>query len=148
MKIYLGADHAGFELKEKIKSFLLEKDFDVEDCGAFTFDQNDDYPNLVLNAARKTSEDSSAFGIVFGKSGTGECIVANKAKGVRAALGFNKENVELSRLHNDANVLSLGSLFVNEKLAKELVKIFLETKFTNEERHVRRINKIKELENL
>jgi len=84
---------------------------------------------------------------VFGKSGAGECIVANKIKGIRAILGFSSENVELSRFHNDANVLSLGSMFVDENLARKLVRIFLETQFTNEERHIRRINKIKELEN-
>lgn len=146
MKIYLGTDHAGFELKEIIKSFLLEKGFETKDCGAFEFNKNDDYPDFISKAAIKVSQDSSSFGIVFGKSGAGECIVANKIKGIKAVLGFNKENVELSRLHNDANVLSLGSMFVNEELAKELVKIFLETRFTNEERHIRRINKIKELE--
>lgn len=146
MKIYLGTDHAGFDLKEKIKSFLLEKAFEVEDCGAFKFDNNDDYPDFVEKAAVKTSQDSSSFGIIFGKSGAGECMVANKIKGIRAVLGFNKENVELSRLHNNTNVLSLGSMFVDEELAKGLIKIFLETKFTNEERHVRRVNKIKEIE--
>lgn len=148
MKIYLGADHAGFELKEKIKSFLLENNYQVEDCGALTFNKDDDYPDFVSRAAKKTAEDTSSFGIVLGKSGAGECIVANKIKGIRAILGFSKENVELSRLHNDANVLSLGSMFTNELLALELVATFLETKFTNEERHVRRINKIRELENL
>ncbi len=147
MKIYLGADHAGFELKEKIKSFFLGKGFEIGDCGAFEFDKNDDYPDFVLKVSIKVSQDLSSFGIVFGKSGAGECMAANKIKGIRAMLGFSKENVELSRLHNDANVLSLGSMFVNEKLAEELVITFIETKFTNEERHIRRINKIRELEN-
>lgn len=147
MKIYLGTDHAGFELKEKIKSYLLEKNFQVEDCGAFEFDKNDDYPDFVSKAAVKTSEDFQSFGIVFGKSGAGECIVANKIKNIRAVLGFNMDNVRLAREHNDANVLSIGSGFVDEKTAKELVMIFLQTQFTNEERHIRRINKIKEIEN-
>ena len=146
MKVYLGTDHVGFELKNQIKSYLQEKGYEVEDCGAFSFDKNDDYPDFISKAAKKTSEDSSSFGIVFGKSGAGECIVANKIKGIRAILGFNKENVELSRLHNDANVLSLGSAFVKVELAKELVKLFLQTKFMHEERHIRRINKIKEIE--
>ena len=146
MKIYLGTDHAGFELKEKIKSYLVEKNFQVEDCGAFEFDKNDDYPDFVSKAAQKTSEDSQSFGIVFGKSGAGECITANKIKKIRAVLGFSAENVRLAREHNDANVLSMGSGFVNEKTAKELVTIFLQTRFTNEERHIRRINKIKEIE--
>lgn len=147
MKIYLGTDHAGFELKEKIKSYLKENSYEVEDCGAFVFDKNDDYPDFISKAAINVSNSPKSFGIIFGKSGAGECIVANKIKGVRAILGFSKENVELAREHNDANVLSLGSAFVDTQLAKELVKIFLETLFSNEERHIRRIDKIKKLEN-
>ena len=147
MKVFLGTDHAGFELKEKIKSYLSENGYEVEDCGAFIFDKNDDYPNFIARAAIGVSKNPNSKGIVFGKSGAGECIVANKIKGIRSILGFNKENVELARLHNDANVLSMGSAFVNDELAKELAKIFLETKFTNEERHVRRIKKITEIEN-
>jgi ribose 5-phosphate isomerase B len=147
MKIYLGADHAGFELKEKVKSYLLERKYDVEDCGAFEFNQNDDYPDFISKAAIMVSRESTSFGIIFGKSGEGENIVANKINGIRAILGFSKQNVELSRLDNDANILSLGSRFISENLAKELVDVFLNTKFTNEERHVRRINKITEIEN-
>jgi ribose 5-phosphate isomerase B len=147
MKIYLGTDHAGFELKEKIKSFLQEKGFETEDCGELEFDKNDDYPDFVSKAAIKTSEDPQSFGIIFGKSGAGECIAANKIKNIRAVLGFSAENVKLAREHNDANILSLGSAFINEELAKDLVTIFLQTQFTNEERHIRRINKIKDIEN-
>ena len=147
MKVFLGTDHAGFELKEKIKLYLSENGYEVEDCGAFAFDKNDDYPDFIARAAIGVSKNTDSRGIVFGKSGAGECIVANKIKGIRSILGFSKENVELSRLHNDANVLSLGSAFVNDESAKELVKIFLETKFTNEERHIRRIKKIIEIEN-
>ena len=147
MKIYLGTDHAGFELKENIKSILFQKGYNVEDCGAFEFNKDDDYPDFISKTAIKVSQDPFSLGIIFGKSGTGECMVANKIKGIRAILGFSKENVELSRLDNDANILSLGSKFISEELAKTLVEIFLNTKFTNEERHVRRINKIKEIEN-
>lgn len=147
MKVYLGADHAGFELKEKIKAYLTENHYEVEDCGAFSFDKNDDYPDFIAKAASKVANDKDSKGIIFGKSGAGECIVANKIKGIRAVFGFNKENVELSRLHNDANVLSLGSLFVNQETAKQLVKLFLETPFSNEERHIRRIDKIRKIEN-
>jgi len=146
MKVYLGTDHAGFELKEQIKSFLQEQRYEVEDCGAFTFDKTDDYPDFIAKAAINVSKNPNSKGIVFGKSGAGECIVANKIKGMRAILGFNKKNVELSRLHNDSNVLSLGSAFVNVALAKELVKLFLETPFSGEERHKRRIEKIKQIE--
>ena len=146
MKIYLGTDHAGFELKEKIKFFLVEKGFEVEDCGALEFDKNDDYPDFVSKAAQKTSQDPQSFGIIFGKSGAGECVFANKIKNIRAILGFSAENVRLAREHNDANILSLGSAFINEDLAKNLVTIFLQTLFSNDERHIRRINKIKEIE--
>lgn len=146
MKVYLASDHAGFELKEKVKSFLTEQGHEVEDCGAFSFDKDDDYPDFIKIAAEKVSQESDSFGIVFGKSGAGESVTANKIKGIRAAVGFSKENVELSRLHNNANVLSLGSMFVNEEQAKELVSIFLGTQFSNEERHVRRIEKIKKIE--
>lgn len=147
MKIYLGTDHAGFEFKENIKKFLINAGYDVEDCGAFEFNKNDDYPDFISKAAEKTSGDTSSFGIVFGKSGAGECIVANKIKGIRAVLGFTKKNVILARTHNNANVLSLGSEFVSVDKACELIKLFLATPFSNEERHVRRISKIIEIEN-
>ncbi len=146
MKLYLASDHAGFDLKEEIKLYLLSKNYEVEDCGNSTRDPNDDYPDFISKAAEKVSTDGSSRGIVFGKSGTGEAIVANKFKNVRAVVGFNLENVSLSRTHNNANVLSLGSQFVGLDLAKEMVDAFLSTEFPNEERHVRRINKIKLLE--
>lgn len=148
MKIYLGTDHAGFEFKENVKKFLTKEGYEIEDCGAFTFDKDDDYPDFISKAAKKTSEDPSSFGIVFGKSGAGECIVANKIKGIRAILGFTEKNVTLARTHNDANILSLGSEFVSNDKACSLIKLFLETPFSNEERHIRRINKIKTIENL
>lgn len=146
MKVYLASDHAGLELKEKIKIYLEGEEYKVVDCGAFDFDKDDDYPDFITAAAEKVSNDEGSFGIVLGKSGAGEAIVANKIKGIRAVLGFNRENVLLSRTHNDANVLSLGSAFVNEEEAKELVSLFLETPFSQEERHKRRIEKIKQIE--
>ncbi|PIT89008.1 MAG: ribose-5-phosphate isomerase [Candidatus Levybacteria bacterium CG10_big_fil_rev_8_21_14_0_10_36_7] len=145
MKIYLASDHAGFELKGVVKKYLEEKGYQVEDSGAFSFDKNDDYPDFIQKAALQTSKENG-IGIVFGKSGAGECIVANKIKGIRAILGFSKDNVKLSREHNDANVLSLGSQFVDENLAKELVDIFLSTPFSKEERHIRRVERIKKIE--
>ncbi len=146
MKIYLASDHAGLELKEKIKTYLGEKNYEVEDCGAFEFEKDDDYPDFVSAAAERVAKNEGSMGIVFGKSGAGEAIVANKIKGIRSALGFSRENVLLLRTHNDANVLALGSAFVSEKEAKELVILFLETPFSNEERHKRRIEKIKQIE--
>ncbi len=149
MKIYLGTDHAGFELKEHIKKFLIDNKYIVEDCGAYTYEKTDDYPDFVAKAARFVAKNfltDSSKGIVFGKSGAGECIVANKINGVRAVLAVNDENVQLSRLHNDANVLSLGSALVSNEKACELVKLFLETPFSEEERHKRRIEKITKIE--
>lgn len=146
MKIYLASDHAGFELKEFIKSKLKEMGNEVVDCGATSMDPNDDYPDFISKAAEGVAQNPGSFGIVFGKSGAGEAIVANKIKGVWAVLGFSIENVKLSREHNDANVLSLGSAFVSNDQAVHLVKLFLETQFSGEERHIRRINKIKQIE--
>lgn len=146
-KIYLATDHAGFELKEEIKVYLLSKNYDVEDCGNLEKAPDDDYPDWISKAAEKVSNNPSSFAIVFGKSGEGEAIVANKFKNVRAAVGFNAENVKLTRVDNNANVLCLGSQFVDNDLAKELVDLFLNTPFSNEERHIRRINKISSIEN-
>lgn len=146
MKIFLGTDHAGFEMKESIKTFLASQGHEVYDCGSLEYDKNDDYPDFVSIAAQKVSENSESFGIVFGYSGAGECIVANKIKGIRAILGVNEENVTLSREHNNANVLSLGSHFTDTRKAEELVNLFLTIPFSNEERHIRRINKISDLE--
>ncbi len=146
MKVYLAADHAGLELKEKMKTFLTEKGYEVTDCGAFEFEKDDDYPDFVAAAAEKVAKDEGSLGIVFGKSGAGEAIVANKIKGVRASVGFSRENVLLCRVDNDANILSLGSAFVNEEEAMQLAELFLETPFSQEERHKRRIEKITQLE--
>lgn len=147
MKIYLATDHAAFELKEFVKNELTNGGYDVEDCGALQFDPHDDYPDLIKIAAQKVGSDPGSFGVVFGKSGTGEAIVANKINGVRAVIAFNEENVRLSREHNNANVISIGSQFITNEKAVTLIKLFIHTAFTNEERHVRRIEKIHQLEN-
>lgn len=146
MKIYLASDHAGFELKNKVKDFLNSLNYEIEDMGDFTPNPTDDFPDFIAKASEKVSNDPLSRAIVFGKSGAGEEIVANKFKNVRAIIGFNKENVALARKHNDANVLSIGSEFVDSKLAIELVKLFLETPFSQEPRHKRRIEKIQEIE--
>lgn len=148
MKIYLATDHAGFELKEKVKSFLKEKGYEVEDCGAHEFDKDDDYPDFISKAAEKVSENPEDRGIIFGGSGQGEAIVANKFPGVRAVVfyGSEPEIIPLSREHNNANVLSIGARFVKEDELMPLVKKWLEMKFSADERHVRRIEKIEEIE--
>lgn len=146
MKVFLASDHAGFDLKNKIKIFLSTQNYQIEDMGDFQKQENDDYPQFIALAAEKVSQNPNHRAIVFGKSGTGEEIVANKFKNVRAVLGFNAENVRLSRQDNDTNVLSLGSQFVNPEDAIELVKIFLETPFSNAKRHQRRVDEITDIE--
>jgi ribose 5-phosphate isomerase B len=164
MKVYLGTDHAGFELKNKIAEFLKTEGFDVEDCGAFEFDKDDDYPDLISKAAQKVSENPESFGIVFGGSGQGEAIVANKFKNVRCALFYGPmippvatditgktsddpfEMLRLTREHNNSNMLSLGVRFLSEDDAKNAVKLFLNSKYSAQERHQRRIDKISRIE--
>ncbi|MDP3941319.1 MAG: RpiB/LacA/LacB family sugar-phosphate isomerase [bacterium] len=146
MKIFLGTDHAGFALKEHLKTFLLGKDYDVADDGAHVLDKDDDYPDFCALAAKHVAENPGSFGFVFGKSGTGELIVANKVKGIRCALAVNEENVRLAREHNDANMLSFGSAFATPEQMERFAILFLETVFSGEERHRRRIEKIREIE--
>ena len=143
MKIYLATDHAGFELKEKIKNFLKDEGYQVEDLGNFQYDEKDDYPDWIKPAAEKISKSPSDRAIVLGGSGQGEAMVANRYKGVRAAVlyKYDKDIVRLSREHGDANVLSLGARFLKEKDALKAVKLWLETPFPGEERHKRRIDK-------
>lgn len=147
MKIYIATDHAAFELKEYVKNHLTEGGYEVEDCGAYELDPNDDYPDWIKVAAQKTALSPGSYGVVFGKSGAGEAIVANKIKGARAVLAVNEENVRLSREHNNANILSIGSILVPNEQALSLIRLFIHTPFSNEERHVRRIDKISRIEN-
>lgn len=155
MKIYFAADHAGFEMKNALIEFVKELGFEVEDCGAYELNPNDDYPEFVKKAAQAVSEaPEAARAIVLGGSGQGEAIVANRFSGVRAVVYYgpafaeasagkgNLEVIRLSREHNDANVLSLGARFLSLDEAKEAVKLWLETPFSGEERHKRRIGEI------
>ncbi len=148
MKIYIGSDHAGYELKEKLKVYLGELGHEVDDKGAYSKDANDDYPDFIVPVAQAVVADGFSIGIVLGGSGEGEEMSANKVDGVRACeyYGGNLEIVKLSREHNDANVLSLGARFVSEEEAKQAVKIFIETPFSGDPRHIRRISKIEEEE--
>lgn len=164
MKIYLATDHAGFELKGKIAKFLEENGYEVEDCGPFEYDKNDDYPDFISRAAEKVSRDPQSRGIVLGGSGQGEAIVANKYKNVRCALFYAPrvvpgatdvagsksedpfEMLKLTREHNDSNMLSLGARFLTEKEVYKAIMLWIEAPFTNEERHARRIEKIKKIE--
>lgn len=143
--IYLATDHRGFELKEKIKNWLTEWGYDCEDMGAFEYNKDDDYPDFVHKAVQKVSENPEQNkAIILGGSGQGEAVVANRYKGVRAAVfyGGSEEIIKMSREHNNANVLSLGTSFLNEEAAKNAIRLWLETPFSEDERHIRRINKI------
>ena len=149
MKIIIASDHAGYELKEKLKKYLEQIGVNYEDVGPKRFEEKDDYPDFVIPAAKKVAKNpKSAKGIVIGGSGQGEAIAANKIKGIRAAVfyGGPLDIVKLSREHNDSNILSLASRFLTEEQAKVAVDIWLKTSFPKEERHVRRIKKIEEFE--
>lgn len=143
MTIYIGSDHAGFELKEYIKSYLQNKGYHMEDKGALWYDAEDDYPDFTRLVAESVSNDPTSRGIVLGGSGQGEAIVANRFHRVRAALyyGGSEDIIRLSRKHNDANVLSLGARFLDEQAALKAVEIWLNTSFDGG-RHARRIQKI------
>ncbi len=144
MKIFLGADHAGYELKEKIKSFLRGLGYEVADEGAFKLDPDDDYPDFIEIVAKQVASDPESRGIIFGGSGQGEAMCANRFKRVRAAVwyGGSDEILKLSREHNNANVLSLGARLVDETTAKRAIKLWLEMPFSGDDRHIRRIAKL------
>ena len=159
MKIYLGSDHAGFELKEKLKTYLVGLGYEMEDKGAFTLNKDDDYPDFILPVAEAVSIDSESKGIVLGMSGQGEAMCANRIPGVRAVVFYGPkepiqpvdvtgrqssdpfEIIKLAREHNNANVLSIGARFVTEDEAKFAIELFLSTKFSEDERHIRRLEK-------
>ncbi len=147
MRIYFGADHAGYRLKEKLKKFVEELGHEAVDAGAFSLIKDDDYPDFVIPAVRAAVA-TGGRAIVLGGSGIGECVAANKIKGSRAALAFDAYTAKMSRLDNDANVLCLGGRTAAAKgnAAEKIVKIFLATKFSGAERHKRRLKKIAELE--
>ncbi|MBL7047622.1 MAG: RpiB/LacA/LacB family sugar-phosphate isomerase [Candidatus Marinimicrobia bacterium] len=146
MIIYLGSDHAGYELKEAVKSFLKELGYDIDDKGAYWYDGDDDYPDFIQPVAKAVVSNPESYGIIFGGSGQGEAICANRLMGVRAAVyyGGPEDIIKLSRKHNNANILSLGARFISEDEAKEIIKLWLEVPFDGK-RHERRINKIDKL---
>jgi len=140
MIIHLAADHAGYSLKETVKEYLKDQGYEVQDHGAFEFDENDDYPDFIFPCVQMVSRDKESRGIIFGGSGQGEAMAANRVKGIRAAVyyGGSHEIVLLSRRHNDANVLSLGARFITEKEACEVIDLWLRESF-EQGRHVPRI---------
>jgi len=139
MRVFLGCDHAGFELKEHLVSWLKENGHEAVDCGAFVYDAVDDYPPFVLRAAQRTVAEPGSLGVVIGGSGNGEAIAANKVKGVRAALVWNEDTATLAREHNDANVMALGARQHDLATATRFLELFVGTAYSKEPRHTRRI---------
>src|SRR5262245_21131411 len=146
MRVYLGSDHAGFELKAALIEHLSKAGHEPVDCGALTYNPGDDYPGPCIAAASRTVADPGSLGVVIGGSGNGEQISANKVAGIRAALAWNDETARLAREHNDANVISIGARNHPVEDAERFVDIFLETPFSQDPRHVRRIGLVTEYE--
>jgi len=144
--IYLGSDHGGFEFKEQIKQYLTEKGIHTEDMGANSLNPTDDYTDFIIPVSEKVASVPDSLGIVFGRSGNGEAIAANKINGIRAALCLNETMAEKARDHNNANILSLGADYISLEDAKKIVQKFIDTPFSNEERHVRRLKRVEQLE--
>ena len=143
MKIYIAADHAGFTLKNQLKEQLIEDGYDVEDCGAFDENPLDDYPDFIIPAAEKVANHLNSKGVIIGGSGQGEAMAANRIKGVRAAVYYDGpiEIIKLSRLHNNANILSLGARFLSPERAIGILNIWLAETFEGG-RHKERIDKL------
>src|SRR3954453_17508965 len=139
MRVYLGSDHAGFELKEQLREHVAALGHEAIDCGAFIYDPEDDYPAPGIVAAHRPVGDPGSLGVVVGGSGNGEQIAANKVAGVRAALVWNDDTAKLARQHNDANVVSIGGRQHTVEEATTLALTFLREPFSGEPRHVRRI---------
>lgn len=140
--IYIGSDHAGFDLKQKIRTHLEKRGEKVVDLGVFAAEPPADYPDIAHEVAEKVRENHGARGILVCGTGIGMCMAANKISGIRAATCESEKTVEMSRKHNDANVLCLGGRVLQGKIVFQMVDVFMDTKFENEERHVRRVGKI------
>lgn len=150
MKIYIGSDHAGYELKRYLIEYLSNLDHESYDCGPYEYDHDDDYPDFVSKVANEVSLDEDSVGVVIGKNGQGEAIVANRFPNVRCMVfyGGSKHMITLGREHDNANMISFGADFITTDEAKRALELFLHTKFSGEARHVRRIKKIENITTL
>ncbi|MEV0427576.1 ribose-5-phosphate isomerase [Micromonospora sp. NPDC050495] len=146
MRVYLGSDHAGFELKVHLANHLATQGYEVVDVGPHAFDPDDDYPAFCLHSGQRVVDDPGSLGVVIGGSGNGEQIAANKIAGVRAALAWNVDTAQLAREHNDANVIAVGARQHTLDEATALVEAFLTTPFSGNPRHARRITQVAEYE--
>jgi ribose 5-phosphate isomerase B len=142
VRVYLGSDHAGFELKGRLIEWLTSAGHEPVDCGPKAYDPEDDYPVYILRAAEGVAGDPVSLGIVIGGSGNGEQIAANKVRGIRAAVAWTVETAQLARQHNDANILSLGARMYSDDDSLEFTKMFVQTPFSGVERHARRLAEI------
>lgn len=154
MRVFIASDHAGYELKNVLTQFVRDCGHEIVDCGANALDPEDDYPDFVMPLAKKVAAEEGSVGIVLGASGQGEAIAANRVKGIRAGVYYGPADIQVDasgnvlnlvqsmRAHNNANVLSIGARFVSVENAKDAVRLFLETPFSNEARHLRRIAKL------
>ena len=143
MKVSMGCDHGAYKLKETLKEYLTAKGYEIEDCGCYS-EESCDYPDMARAAAQKVASGECERGIVLCTTGIGVSITANKVKGVRAALCHNEDCAKMTRLHNDSNVIAMGAKYVEPELAKKMADIFLETDFSGDERHQRRVDKIEQ----
>jgi ribose 5-phosphate isomerase B len=146
VRVYLGSDHAGFELKARLVEWLASAGHEPVDCGPPSYVPDDDYPVYVMRAAQGVVDDPGSLGIVIGGSGNGEQIASNKIPGIRAALAWTDETAQLARLHNDANVLSLGARMYSIDGAIGFAKVFVGTAFSGEPRHARRLAEVADYE--
>jgi len=146
MRVHIGSDHAGLELKNSLVDHLKNSGHDVVDHGPHEYDALDDYPVFCIPAAQGVANESGSFGIVLGGSGNGEQMAANKVQGIRAALVWSVETAKLAREHNDANVIAIGGRMHSIDVCKELIDVFLATPFSNDERHIRRIGQVSNFE--
>jgi ribose 5-phosphate isomerase B len=146
MRVHIGSDHAGFELKQHLVGVLAEKGYDVVDHGAESYDAEDDYPPFCLATGEAVIDDEGSLGVVIGGSGNGEAIAANKVDGVRCALAWSEDTAKLGRQHNNANVVSVGGRMHTTEVATQLVEWFLETPFSGDARHERRIQELADYE--
>jgi ribose 5-phosphate isomerase B len=146
MRVYLGSDHAGLELKNHLVAHLASLGHDVVDVGPFVYDAEDDYPPFCLHTAARVVADPGSLGVVLGGSGNGEQVAANKVAGARAALAWSEETARLAREHNDANVVGVGARMHSADEATAIVTTFLDTPFSGAERHVRRIRQLADYE--
>ena len=146
MQLHIGTDHAGFEIKEQLVTYFRAQGHEVTDHGAYTYDPDDDYPAFCFATGEAVVANPGSLGIVIGGSGNGEQIAANKVKGVRAALVWNTATAELAREHNDANVISVGARQHTLEEVVEFIEIFIGKAFSENPRHVRRIEQLAEYE--